>query len=99
MTDVSYQDRKCPQCGKEFFVWNAEDWVYRRNGRALCSWHCVRAFDSGGNVRRMNEREKVIQAIKDGLSTREISNLLGVDTQKVWYWRKKLKKEEENEDA
>jgi len=97
MTDVSYQDRKCPQCGKEFFVRNALEWAYRRSNKLYCSWHCVREYDAGSKTRKIDTREKIIQAIRDGLTTKEIVDLLNVDAQKVWYWRDKLKREEQSD--
>lgn len=37
--------RKCPLCGSDFIVPDADVWVYRRGNKMLCSWHCVREYD------------------------------------------------------
>ena len=97
MTNISYQDRKCPMCGKEFFVRDANDWVYKRNSQYFCSWHCLRNYEKGSKTRKIDQREKIIQAIRDGLTTREICDLVGVEADKVWYWRDKLKREEQSD--
>lgn len=39
--------KKCKNCGKDFFVFNPEQWVYKRKktyGRLTyyCSWSCFR---------------------------------------------------------
>ena len=94
MTDISYQNRKCPMCGKEFVTRNALEWAYRRNNKVFCSWHCLREYDKGSKPRKADQRDKIIQAINDGLTTREICDLVGVEADKVWYWRDKLKREE-----
>lgn len=33
---------KCPVCGKEFWVVDIEQWVYRINGGPMCSYTCYR---------------------------------------------------------
>jgi hypothetical protein len=42
---------------------------------------------------KVERREKIIQAIYDGLSNAEIFKLLGEEPGKVDYWRKKLERE------
>ena len=45
-----YQEFICPICGKKFVVPNT--WMYRRNGKALCSYTCyVQAGGDGGTDR------------------------------------------------
>ena len=97
MNDVSYQDRKCPQCGKIFFVRNADEWAYKRGGRALCSWKCLRAYEAGEKTGKYQRREQIIQAIKDGLTNKEIELLVGAHPKAVWYWRDKLRWKEKDD--
>lgn len=99
MTEFIYQERKCPQCGKEFICHNVDQWAYKRFGKVFCSWHCLRAWDAGAKTSKIDRREQIIQAIKDGLTTKEIVELVNADVKTVWYWRDKLKREGENFDG
>jgi YHS domain-containing protein len=94
----NWQERQCPVCGKTFIA--TAEWVYRRGGASMehifCSYKCLRKFD-GSKPTKAETRERVIQAIKDGLTTKEICLLVGTDYNKVLYWRKKLKEAEKNE--
>ena len=56
----------------------------------------MRAFEKKSGT-KAQRREKIIQAIRDGLTNAEIFTLLGEEPTKVDYWRKKLEKE--NDDA
>jgi len=91
------RERKCSVCGKEFIM--HEGWIYKKcRGheleRLFCSWGCMREFEKRrGNA--AERREKIIQAIKDGLNDTEIGNLLCEERQRVHYWRTKLEKENE----
>ena len=41
---ANYGDiRICPVCGKEFLP--TEEWVYKRAGKRLCSYTCMRKYD------------------------------------------------------
>lgn len=33
---------KCPVCGKEFWVVDIEQWVFKINSRPMCSYTCYR---------------------------------------------------------
>ena len=97
-SDMNYQTRKCARCGKEFIF--HDEWVYRSgpgdNARLFCSWSCLQAWRNGrGN--KYERREKIVQALKDGLTMREVVALLGEEPGTVRYW--KLKLEEEQKDA
>lgn len=67
----------CPLCGKEF--WAFSDWAYRKHDkkkggyRFYCSWGCIRKLERANPTLR----ERVDQAIKDGLTDREIRTMLG----------------------
>ena len=40
--------RKCPVCGKRFFIYDPSDWAYKRVGKHItyvCSWTCLREYD------------------------------------------------------
>ena len=44
-----------------------------------------------GKPSKAQKKERIIQAIKDGLTNAEILNLLGEPPSTVDYWRRKLK--------
>ena len=80
----------CPICGKEFT--SHDGWVFRRKsgGHQLtfCSWKCLRKFEADHPPKRkIDKREKIIQAISDGLNDREIAAMLNEPIGKVQYWR------------
>ena len=100
MSEQTYRDRKCPVCGKKFCVLYPDEWVYKRGGRDcgvfLCSWTCMRKHDANKKPAWVR-RDRIIQALQDGLNPKEIAMMLDEDLSKVWYWKKKLEKEKENE--
>jgi DNA-binding NarL/FixJ family response regulator len=90
-------EKNCDRCGKEF-VMPCGDWAYKRyKGKGVqyfCSWKCIRAYErEHDKPKKIDERERIIQALADGLSVKEVSTLLDVDTSKVSYWYKRMKKE------
>lgn len=96
MADLVGRERKCPVCGTIFIVY--PDWVYRKGAgdgiKVFCSWGCMRSWETR-ETPKSRRREAIIQAIRDGLTVREIVNLLGVTTSAVVYWRNKMEEEEE----
>ena len=86
------REHKCPICGKVFI--KKEGWVFKRtiakHEKDFCSWGCMRKFEVEKGT-KIDRRERIIQAIKDGLSNREISSLLDEDQTKINYWRKRIK--------
>ena len=99
MDDIDAHTRKCPVCGKEFYA-NAERWVFlkfiNKKRYVFCSWSCMRAFEKRRGT-KADRRERIQQAIRDGLSTNEICDLVGAEKSAVLYWQKKM--EEEKKDA
>jgi len=100
MTINDFHTKTCANCGKEFIIQSPEEYAYKkyrgRNYLVFCSWSCMRASEKNSGT-KIERREKIIQAIRDGLSNAEIFKLLGEEPGKVDYWRKKLR--EENGDA
>jgi hypothetical protein len=88
------QEKRCTQCKKKFIVLDNAHWVYKRTKgtgvKYFCSWSCIRKYD-GNHETAIDRREKVIQAIMDGLTNREISALLDVKCERVEYWRKRVR--------
>ena len=86
----------CSNCGKEFIVQCPDEYAYKKyRGRsyiAFCSWSCMRESEKTSGTLKQR-REKIIQAIYDGLSNAEIFKLLGEEPGKVDYWRRKLEKD------
>lgn len=85
--------RECPECGKKFEICG-EDWGYTLNNKGkkyyYCSWSCLRAAEKRKPQTKIQQRERILQAIEDGLSVREISELLDVSPQVVSYWKKRM---------
>lgn len=48
--------RKCPLCGSDFIVPDADVWAYRRGNKMLCSWHCVREYDRKTKTKKRSDR-------------------------------------------
>ena len=100
MTINDFHTRTCANCGKEFIIQSPDDYAYKRYKSrcyvAYCSWSCMRASEkkTGSKIER---REKIIQAIYDGLTNIEIFKLLGEEPGKVDYWRKKLERENKDD--
>ena len=60
---VPSSERKCPQCGKMFFLDDPTQWAYKRlikgHKKFFCSWSCVRAYDRKQEEKRLKaKREK-----------------------------------------
>ena len=49
---------ECPQCGKVFWIEHPDLWAYKRNGRYICSWGCLRKHD--GKEANGMEKQKTI---------------------------------------
>ena len=100
MTEFAYQEKKCGRCGREFIIHDPEDYVFKRHLRGgyqyFCSWSCLRRWEAqrGSKTER---RDRIIQALKDGLTVKEICELVKVDMSSVIYWKKKME-EEKNPD-
>lgn len=81
------RERRCPICGKQF--WCTGEWVYRDKNypsRVYCSWHCIQAARRG----KMTTKDRINQAIMDGLNDAEIERLLGVTKKQIKYRRERL---------
>ena len=88
------RERECPVCGKTFILY--EDWAYRKHkgdsDMILCSWGCLRKAERD-DVSQKERNERLIQAIKDGLTNMEIMAMFGEYTRRIEYWRKKIAKD------
>lgn len=95
MDDLAYKEKICAQCGKKF-IKQTEDWAYKKYSSGLqkvfCSYSCMRMWESE-HKNPKQRRDKICQALADGLSVNEIVNLLGEDRRMVQYWKKRLEKE------
>ena len=89
-------EKACKNCGKEFEM-PCGDWAFKKyKGRSIlyfCSWKCIRAWEKVHEVSKIDQRERIIQALSDGLTVKEVSVLVGADPTKVSYWEKRMKKE------
>lgn len=95
--------RKCPVCGKLFWAQDAQ-WAYKKNVVALngmawfCSWKCLRKYEKEKleikeTGKKMSNRQRVIQSLKDGLNPNEIALLLDISPATVRYYIRGIKKE------
>lgn len=48
---------RCPVCRKEFEVLWPHLWRYKRGNKLLCSWSCLRKYDSKGSEKLMGTRQ------------------------------------------
>lgn len=97
--------RKCPICGKQFYVPFADIWVYARDHRLVCSWSCLRQAEKVKLARRRDwtakegykppERWYRIREMRDkGMSNREIAEVFGFKETSVGHIISKLNKYE-----
>jgi hypothetical protein len=89
-------EKTCPICEKIFLY--RPDYTYKKvhYGKLLffCSWGCMRKWEKAHNISSRQElRDRICQALQDGLTVKETAALLDVDYNRVLYWRKKLKAE------
>ena len=94
-------ERTCPVCGKRFWIMDA-NWSYKQVVKALkgtvwfCSWKCMRKYEkekpqlSGRGLRETN-RQRVMQALADGLNVKEIAIMLDISPETVRYYKRGIK--------
>ena len=94
----------CPVCGKTFDVIWPTQWVYKRDGYFLCSWHCLRKYDKGDgkDLKRkgltLEEKKKAVQICLDGGNPLDYLRTLGCkDPVQTWFGIKKRLKESDPE--
>ena len=96
--EIIGREIKCFNCGKPFI--SHEEWAYKKcvahAERKFCSWKCLRETELKKST-KLDERDKIIRAIMDGLTNAEIAKVLCVDRARVVYWRKKITEEEKHE--
>lgn len=73
--------KKCPNCGKVFYVTDPGLWVYKHEGHLrgedkvayLCSWHCLREHEKAYAARRdkvfAESKERARERRKDKLKS------------------------------
>ena len=88
------RERRCPICGREF--WCTGEWVYKDANypsRKYCSWKCLQK----ARASKLTLKDKMIQAIRDGLNDAEIKRLLGVTQKQITYRRQRMVVDDEQE--
>ena len=93
--------KKCPKCGKRFEVYDNQ-WGYKthdKHERYFCSWHCLRATETGEQAKkgksRTEKEEAISRMIAKGASTREIMRTLNIAKSTVSYYRARVVTEED----
>lgn len=95
MTDRVYtgNERECSVCRKKFIMY--PDWAFKQSFKSrekvFCSWSCMRKWEKNRGDATVR-RERIKQALRDGLTIAEIVKLLGESPEKVWYWKKQMEK-------
>lgn len=97
-------DKKCPVCGKKFFVQWPTLWTYKRGApypKYFCSYKCVREYDKNKEEKKMgkprvispeNEQEAVKCAIAGGDPIAYLKNCGAKNPSAAWYHiRSKIK--------
>ena len=83
---------KCPVCGKVFDVLYPQLWRYRRDGRYICSFSCVRLIDKGETKMEKFTKEQRAEAIRialDGGNPKEYLRSIGsTSPDNLWYYMK-----------
>lgn len=83
---------KCPVCGKMFDVLYPQLWRYRRNGRYICSFSCVRLIDKGETKMEKFTKEQRAEAIRialEGGNPKEYLRSIGsTSPDNLWYYMK-----------
>ena len=96
MTDeLKLREKKCVRCGK-ILIARDDDYAYKRNIdhklQYFCSWHCLRDWEIERGT-KIARRERIQQAIRDGLTTSEIAVLLTENRATIDYWRRKMEEQ------
>ena len=90
------REKACKCCGKQFDTPTGE-WAYKKyKGQGwiwFCSWKCMRQWERVHEISKIERRERILQALADGLSVKATSILLDEDPAKVSYWKKRMTKE------
>ena len=85
--------RICAGCGKEFEI-TGQEWAYKNfvKGKMqyYCSWKCLRSKEEEKPKKQADIKERILQALEDGLSVREICTLLDVEPMVVVKWKKRI---------
>ena len=94
-------ERYCAVCGNEFQL--RRGWLYKRMKKGktylMCSWSCLEAWDKRNRKYPvLDMRTRMVQAIRDGLSTGEIMVLLGESADRIERCRKRLEEEKRDPD-
>ena len=83
---------KCPVCGKMFDVLYPQLWRYRRDGRYICSFSCVRLIDKGETKMEKFTKEQRAEAIRialEGGNPKEYLRSIGsTSPDNLWYYMK-----------
>lgn len=92
------REKRCEQCGK-IFETPCGDWAYKKDRKHgvywFCTWSCLRKWEREHKreITKIERRERIIQALTDGLSVKEVSVLLDEDPSKVLYWKQRMVRE------
>jgi hypothetical protein len=83
---LSGSERLCPICGQVFWAYPGH--VYKHGGYVLCSWKCLRKFESGhkpdGKGRSVGAKASVIfDKLSSGMKVYEIACDMGLSNSTV----------------
>lgn len=80
--------RKCPICGKEYYIPDVEVWVYKRHRSHtgdiyFCSYKCTRKYDA----LHTPKANRIKAAIRAGISDEELTRCFGLTKAQISYYR------------
>ena len=94
--------RKCPVCGKAFYVQFPEKWQYKRANQFICSWRCIRLLEKGEeNMPKLltdEQRDFAVQIAISGTDPRPFLISCGSNApEKLWSYIKQTIREKDPE--
>lgn len=93
----------CPMCGKAFDVLWPDHWVFKRKGRFICSWSCLRAADNKKGVEKrvkLSERDqKAVEIALEGRNPVEYLKTMGSKNPSAAWYNVKQKVKEADPDT
>ena len=94
--------KRCPVCGKAFYVQFPDKWQYKRANQFICSWRCIRLLDKGETnmPKILTDEQKAfaVQLVISGTDPRPYLMSCGSNApEKLWSYIKQTIREKDPE--
>ena len=94
--------KRCPVCGKAFYVQFPDKWQYKRANQFICSWRCIRLLDKGemNMPKILTDEQKAfaVQLVISGTDPRPYLMSCGSNApEKLWSYIKQTIREKDPE--